>query len=313
MPRTDHDTWEITQSVGATALLVAVARAAETESEHPLFHDPFARVFLDAVGPGIWNMVDSSALPAEFANLDPQLPARMRALGDWFACRTAAIDEFFRAATDAAVRQVVILAAGLDARAWRLPWPAGTPVYELDLPKVLQFKSSAMRAHGAEPTSERIEVAVDLRDDWPAALRQAGFDAGTPTAWSVEGLLRYLPARAQDLLLERIQVLSCVGSRIAVNAPTSAVLDPDRLKRDRDQAKRIQALASKLGSTDTPDLHELWYAEERADVGQWLDEHGWRASVTNSAELMAAHGRGTMVSDNNTPPPNVFVSAERVR
>jgi methyltransferase (TIGR00027 family) len=313
MPRTDHDSWAITESVGATALGVAAARAAETDSERPLFRDPFARVFLEAAGAGIWNMYDSSALPAELADVDPDLPARMRALGDLFACRTVFIDEFFRAAADATLRQVVILAAGLDARAWRLHWPAGTRVYELDLPKVLEFKSSALRAHGAKPASERIEVPIDLRDDWPAALQHAGFDAGIPTAWSAEGLLRYLPARAQDLLLERVQALSWVGSRIAVNAPTSNVLDPERLQRDREQAKRIQAAAARLGNTDAPDLHELWYAEERADVGQWLDEHGWRVSVTNSDELMAQHGRGAMANDIDAAPTNVFISAERLR
>ncbi|HZA12152.1 class I SAM-dependent methyltransferase [Mycobacterium sp.] len=313
MPRTDHDSWEITESVGATALGVAAARAAETDSERPLFRDPFARVFLDAAGPGIWNMFDSSALPAELADVDPDLPARMRALGDLFACRTAFIDDFFRAASGAGLRQVVILAAGLDARAWRLAWPAGTRVYELDLPKVLEFKSDTLRAHGAKPTSERIEVPIDLREDWPAALRHGGFDAGIPTAWSAEGLLRYLPAQAQDLLFERIQALSCVGSRIAVNAPTSDVLDPERLERDLEQAKRLQTAAGRLGNTDAPDIHELWYAEERTDVGQWLDEHGWRASMTNSDELLAQHGRGATGNDIDTAPTNVFISAERVR
>jgi len=313
MPRTDYDSWDITESVGATALGVAAARAAETDRERPLFRDPFARVFLDAAGEGIWSLFDSSALPAELADVDPDLPARMQTLGDLFACRTAFIDEFFRAAADAAVRQVVILAAGLDARAWRLPWPAGTRVYELDLPKVLEFKSSTLRAHGAKPTAERIEVPIDLREDWPAALRRAGFDARIPTAWSVEGLLRYLPARAQDLLLERIQALSCVGSRIAVNAPTSDVLNPEHLERDLQQAKRLQAAAATLGNTDAPDLHELWYAEERTDVGQWLDEQGWRVSVTNSDEVMAQHGRGATGNEFAIAPTNLFISAERVR
>ena len=55
MARTDNDTWEITESVGATALGVASARAAETESDNPLIRDPFARVFLDAAGEGVWN------------------------------------------------------------------------------------------------------------------------------------------------------------------------------------------------------------------------------------------------------------------
>ena len=310
MPRTDHDSWEITESVGATALGVAAARAAETDSERPLFRDPFARVFLDAAGAGIWNMFDSNVLRAHSADIDSDITARMRALGDWFACRTASFDEFFSVATDEGVRQIVILAAGLDARAWRLPWPAGTRVYELDLPKVLEFKSSTLRAHGARPTAERIEVPIDLREDWPSALRHSVFDSAIPTAWSIEGLLRYLPAQAQDLLLKRVHALSCTGSRIALNAPTSDVLDPVHMQRDREVAKRMQVAAARLGDTDAPDLHELWYAEERAEVGHWLDEHGWRVTVTNSDELMAEHGR---VNDTDTAPANTLISAERVR
>jgi methyltransferase (TIGR00027 family) len=312
MPRTDHDSWDITQSVGATALGVAAARAAETARERPLFSDPFARVFLDAAGQGIWSLFDISALPRELAEVDPELPARMESLTDLFACRTAFIDEFFRAAADAELRQVVILAAGLDARAWRLPWPRGTRVYELDLPKVLEFKSSTLRAHGAKPTAERIEVPVDLRDDWPAALRDAGFDARTPTAWSAEGLLRYLPAHAQDLLLERIQALSCVGSRLAVNAPTNEVLDPENLARELEQAKRLQALAARLSKTDAPDLHDLWYAEERSDVGQWLYAHGWRVSVTNSDEAIVQCGRDSTSNGFLVGRTNQFISAERL-
>lgn len=313
MTRTDHDSWEITESVGATALGVAAARAAETESEHPLFRDPFARMFLNAVGTGIWSLFDSSALPGELTDADPDLAARMHALDDLFACRTAFIDEFFRAAADVGVRQFVILAAGLDSRAWRLPWPAGTRVYELDLPTVLEFKSSTLRAHGAQPTSERVEVPIDLREDWPNALRQAGFDTRIPTAWSAEGLLRYLPARAQDLLLERIHALSGAGSRIAVNAPTRDVLDPEHVQRDLELSKRLQAAAARLGISEVPDLHELWYAEERGDVGQWLDEHGWRVSVTNSNDVLAHYGRSAARNEFAAAPTNLFISAERMR
>lgn len=130
---------EITQSVGATALGVAAARAAETESENPLINDPFARVFVDAAGEGMWSIYANPALLAKAADTEPDLRARLQLMVDFMATRTAFFDEFFLGAADAGVRQVVILAAGLDARSWRLPWPDGTVVYELDQPKVLEF------------------------------------------------------------------------------------------------------------------------------------------------------------------------------
>jgi len=309
MARTDDDSWEITESVGATALGVAAARAAETESEHPLFRDPFARVFLDAAGEGMWTVFDRSAL----ADVDPGLAARMQAMVDFFASRTAFIDDFFAAAADAGIRQVVILAAGLDARAWRLALPHGTRVYELDQPKVLEFKSSTLREHGAKPTAQRIEVPVDLRQDWPTALRQAGFDPGAATAWSAEGLLRYLPARAQDLLFERIHAISGVGSRIVVNAPTDDVLDPERLARERELTQRLRAVAAKQVRPPMPDLDELWYAEKRTDVAKWLREHGWEASTATVAEVAARYGRRVADNGEDNPVAGVFISAQRLR
>ncbi len=181
--RTENDTWKITESVGATALGVASARAAETRSENPLICDPFAQVFLDAVGDGVWNWHSVPQLPAELIEAEPELPLQMQSMVGYMACRTAFFDQFFLEATRTGIRQAVILAAGLDARSWRLPWPAGpdgTNVYELDQPRVLEFKSSTLAAHGAEPACNRIAVAVDLRQDWPTALRQAGFDPSAP-------------------------------------------------------------------------------------------------------------------------------------
>ena len=309
MARTDDDSWEITESVGATALGVAAARAAETESEHPLFRDPFARVFLDAAGEGMWTVFDRSAL----ADVDPGLAARMQAMVDLFSSRTAFIDDFFAAAADAGIRQVVIMAAGLDARAWRLAWPHGTRVYELDQPKVLEFKSSTLREHGATPTAQRIEVPVDLRQDWPTALRQAGFDSAAATAWSAEGLLRYLPARAQDLLFERIHAISGVGSRIVVNAPTDAALDPERLARERELTQRLRAVAASQVRTPVPDMDELWYAEKRTDVAKWLREHGWVASAATVAEVAARYGRGAPDNGEDYAVAGVLISAQRLR
>jgi methyltransferase (TIGR00027 family) len=308
MTRTDDDTWDITESVGATALGVAAARAAETESAEPLFRDPFARVFLDAAGEGTWSIFDHLAV----ARVDQELAARMQRLQDFFAARTAFIDDFFVAAADSGIRQVVILAAGLDARAWRLAWPEGTRVYELDQPKVLEFKSSTLRAHGAEPVARRIEIPVDLRRDWPTALRHAGFDPQAPTAWSVEGLLRYLPSQAQDLLFERIQEMSAVGSQIVANAPTKDVVDPERWARDGEVGQRLQSALGMQVGIAPPNLEELSYAEERTDVVDWLTEHGWEASAATVPEVVALYRRAPANTDESQPVPSYFISACRV-
>ncbi len=165
--------------MGSAALGVAAARAAETDSENPLIRDPFARVFLEAAGDGMWSLMANPAKAAELTD-DADLLANLQVLIDFMAVRTAFFDEYFLNAAASGVRQVVILAAGLDARAWRLPWPDGTTVYELDQAKVLDFKSTALQRRGAHPTSELVSVAIDLRQDWPTALQQAGFDPSQP-------------------------------------------------------------------------------------------------------------------------------------
>jgi len=309
MPRTDNDSWDITQSVGSTALGVAAARAAETESENPLIQDPFARAFLEAAGDGMWSLMANPTKSAELTDLDPDLLARMRVMIDFMAVRTAFFDEYFLNGVGSGVRQVVILAAGLDARAWRLPWPDGTAVYELDQAKVLEFKSTTLRNRGAHPTSRLISVAVDLRQDWPTALQEAGFDPSIPTVWSAEGLLRYLPARAQDLLFERVQALSPSGSWLAVNAPAKEAADPDKLARQREQSQRFRAAASRVLDIEVPDVDDLWYPEERTDVTDWLREHGWDASAITMGEMLARYGRS--VPGDDVLPPTVFVSAQR--
>jgi methyltransferase (TIGR00027 family) len=311
--RTDNDTWEITESVGATALGVAAARAADTESEHPLIDDPFARVFLEAAGDGMWNWFGSSDLPAEIAKIAPDVPLRMQGMRDYMASRTAYFDEFFIDATEAGVRQVVILAAGLDSRSWRLPWPDGVTVYELDQPKVLEFKSSTLRHRGAQPTANLVNVPIDLRQDWPTALRQAGFDAAAPSAFAVEGLLPFLPSAAQDLLFERIQALTAVGSQVAVEAPGPGFNDPEARERQRSMMQRYRALAAQLGAEehDFPDFEDLWYFEHRTDVGDWLLEHGWDVSVLTSEEMMAIYDRQPSEGIEDGAPGSPFVSAQR--
>ncbi len=311
MARTDNDTWEITESVGATALGVAAARAAETESENPLVSDPFARVFLDAAGDGMWNWFAAPDLPAEIAEAEPDLKPRMQGMVDYMAARTSFFDQFFLDATRAGVRQAVILAAGLDSRAWRLPWPDGTTVYELDQPQVLEFKSSTLAENGAQPTCDVVSVPVDLRHDWPAALRQAGFDASAPSVWSAEGLLPFLPAAAQELLFERVQTLGAAGSRIAVEAPGADFLDEDAQAKRRESMRRVRDLMAKLEpQRDLPEVQDLWYFEEREDVDTWLARHGWEVTVTPAEELMASYDR-TPPDVQDAMPKTLFVAAER--
>ena len=280
MARTHDDSWDITESVGTTALGVAMARAAESDCDCPLFIDPYAQLFVDAATQRGW---DPSAM-AE----------RLPFIGRYTATRTKWLDEYFIAAGANGIDQTVILAAGLDARAWRLPWIHGSAVYEIDQPHVLSFKADTLAARGARPATRYQAVPIDLRSDWPAALRDAGFDPSTPTAWSAEGLLLFLPAAAQDLLFERILTLSAPGSRIAVDAPNRNFFEPDNLERRR------QAL---------PDASDLWFIEERADLAQWLTERGWAVNATEALKVMERYDRPPEGELADLAPRSVFIEA----
>jgi methyltransferase (TIGR00027 family) len=235
-----------------------------------------------------------------------------QAMVSYMACRTAFFDQFFLDATREGIRQVVILAAGLDSRSWRLPWPDGTTVYELDQHKVLDFKLATLTEHGAEPACNRVEVAVDLRQDWPAALRQAGFDPSLPSAWSAEGLMPYLPAAAQNLLFERVQGLTAAGSRVAVEALGPKFLDPEFRTKRRERMERIRAVMAEADpQRQVPRTDELWYFEEREDVGEWFGRHGWDVSVTPSLDLMAGYGRKAPKEAEDMVPGNLFTTAHK--
>jgi methyltransferase (TIGR00027 family) len=277
-----------------------------------LISDPFAQVFLDAVGDGVWNWHSAPQLPAELIEAEPELPLQMQAMVGYMASRTAFFDKFFLDATRAGLHQVVILAAGLDARSWRLPWPNGTTVYELDQPRVLEFKASTLAEHGAEPACNRVAVPVDLREDWPAALQQAGFDPSAPSVWSAEGLMPYLPAAAQELLFDRVQGLTVTGSRVAVEALGPKFLDPQFRAKRRERMDRIRALMAKVDpQREIPRTDELWYFEEREDVGDWFRRHGWDVTVTPSDALMAGYGRRAPKEVEDEVPGNLFVAAQR--
>ncbi|CRZ16417.1 SAM-dependent methyltransferase [Mycolicibacterium neworleansense] len=278
MARTDDDSWDITESVGATALAVAMARANETVTDSPLFTDPCAQLFLDAAAARGWRPPTGA------------MAQRIRAIGDYAASRTKWFDEFFLAAGAAGIRQAVILAAGLDARAWRLPWIHDSVVFEIDQPQVLRFKEDVLAAHRVAPKARHVAVPVDLRRDWPKALREADFDTTEPTAWSVEGLLPYLPADAQDQLFERITELSARDSRIAVEAFSAEFFSEDHLARRREQIEKMRAQAGD-NDEDMPDPERLWFVEDRAYVPDWLSQHCWEVGALPADDLMARYHR----------------------
>jgi methyltransferase (TIGR00027 family) len=287
--RIDDDSWDITTSVGSTALFVATARALEAQKPDPLAIDPFAEVFCRAVGGNASDVLDGK---------NPEHQLKTPDWGDHFVtfqgARTRYFDDYFRRAADAGVRQIVILAAGLDSRAYRLPWPDATTIFELDRPQVLDFKREVLAEQGAKSTAERREVAVDLRDDWPKALQDSGFDAAKPSAWIAEGLLIYLPAAAQQQLFTGIDALASTGSHVAVEdgAPMPAEAFQAAVESER--------VANAEG--DERSFFKLIYNEQHAPAQQWFGEHGWTAVATPLADYLREMGRPVPGPDTEAGP-----------
>ena len=265
--RRDGDTWDLASGVGTTATAVATSRALATRDG--VIDDRFAEPLVRAVGmPHFTEILDGRAEEGEQHRM---------ALG--MAVRTMYFDQFLHDAGKAGIRQVVILASGLDARGYRLAWPAGTVVFDLDQPGVIDFKAATMARLGTPPTAELRNVGVDLRDDWPAALAAAGFDADTATAWIAEGLLMYLPSDAQDRLFDHITALSPAGSRVATEffPDMSAFTDGDGQNRWR-----------RMGFSD--DLAGLVYSGQRSHVITYLRDLGWDVQSSLVSELFERYG-----------------------
>ena len=306
--RSDDDSWDIATSVGSTAVMVAAARARETESATPLIVDPYARILIDGAGSGMWQTFLDESVVERIKAADPEAAAIFENMLGYQAVRTHFFDAFFADAAAAGIRQVVILASGLDARAYRLQWPEGTVVFEIDQPKVLEYKSQTLAAHGVTPTAVCREVAIDLRQDWPAALQAAGFDPATPTAWLAEGLLMYLPAEAQDLLFTRITELSAAGSRVSAEA--IAHHDEDRRAQMR---MRWEKMADEIGLDRPVDISDLTYNDlDRADLTHWLGDHGWNATGLKSTDEMRRLNRWVQPPGSEDQDTfSTFVVAER--
>lgn len=280
MARSEGDSWDLTSSVGATATMVAAGRAMATKDPRQLIDDPFAEPLVRAVGiPFFVDMIDGRLDTSAFGDAGPE---RVQTMIGGMAMRTKFFDEYFAASAATGIRQVVILATGLDSRAYRLAWPSGTVAYEVDQPAVIEFKTSTLADLEATPTATIRTVGIDLRDDWPTALRSAGFDPSAPTAWLAEGLLIYLPPEAQDRLLDTITELSAGGSTIATESvPGLADYDAERA---RDMAAGLRERGLNL------DMGSLIYPGPRNNVMDYLSASGWDVTGVPGGELFRRNG-----------------------
>jgi methyltransferase (TIGR00027 family) len=312
--RTHDDTWDIKSSVGATAVIVATARAIETDRPDPLIRDPYAKLLVANAGAdSLWEAMLDPSVVAKVEAIDVETAATVQHMRNYQAVRTNFFDTYLNDAVADGIRQVVILASGLDSRAYRLDWLAGTTVYEIDQPKVLAYKSTTLAANGVTPAADCRAVPIDLRQDWPAALRAAGFDPTARAVWLAEGLLMYLPADAQDRLFTQIGELSAAGSLIA--AETANTPDDDRRRQISGRFKKV---ADALGFEQTVDTQELVYRDEnRAAVADWLNNHGWRGTAKSATDEMRRLGRwidGAPRADDKAEKDAFaeFVTAERL-
>ncbi len=281
MVRSETDSWDLASSVGATATMVAAARALATAEPDAIIDDPYAADLVRAVGVDFFTRLVNGDI--EIPD-DAAAAGGIRLITDTMAVRTRFFDDFFIAAGDAGVRQAVILASGLDTRPYRLHWPAGTVVYEIDQPDVIAFKTQSMDALGARPSAQRRTVAIDLREDWPSALTAAGFDPAAPSAWSAEGLLMYLPPDAQDRLFDEITALSVSGSRLATEYHGGDF--------GQSLGERAKEMVGQWGAQGFDiDLSELFYKGERNDVVDYLSARGWQVHSRSRRDVFADYGR----------------------
>jgi methyltransferase (TIGR00027 family) len=292
----EHQQWDIVTGVGITALGVAAGRALETQRASGLVADPYADSFVEAAGAPV-------PMPRRLADLENgtwYAETVWKPMTDYVGVRSRFFDDYFARATAAGADQVVLLAAGLDTRAFRLDWPAGTALFEVDQPKVLEFKDAVLDGHGARPGCDRRTVPVDLREDWPAALRAAGFDSSRPTAWLAEGLLPYLPADAERSLFERISRLSAAGSWLAIeyvgDDARSAFDDP-----------AFRDAADQLGV----DLTMLWHTEGKDDPRRLLVDHGWTVRTDPILEVVRGYRRELTGPMARTMDAAAFLVAQR--
>lgn len=258
--------------VGVTAVGMAWARAAESQRPDRLFADPIAVAIVERGRPELATLFDAEKAGLERAPFDEQTATTFV---DYAAVRTRYFDDCLSEACAAGCRQVVILAAGMDARAFRLPWPAETHLYELDQPDVLAYKEAMVTTMGVRPRCEHRTVAADLTADWAAALRASGFQEGQHTSWLAEGLLSYLTTKDNNALVSTARRLSGPGSTLALEIISASAI----------RTGPLAATAERIASVGAP-----WRSGVDDPAG-WLAGHGWRARVDDPFDVAVGYGR----------------------
>jgi methyltransferase (TIGR00027 family) len=267
---------QLPPGVTRTAVLTCYARAQESRSDSPLFQDPLADYFVSAA-----TGVDSSPgsqLPRLGPARDDGSSALWNSLHWTFAGRTPFFDQQVMDAVGRGVRQVVLLAAGMDCRAYRLPLPTGTVVYELDLRPLLAFKEQILAAYGATPVAGRVAIPADLSGDWASSLVAAGFDPQRPAMWMAEGLAPYITTAEGDALLSAITAMSAPGSSLALDHYSRGPRIDD-VALDDDAERATWQLFVTAARQDTP-----------RDPGTWLTEHGWDFSYCDLCDEVSRLG-----------------------
>lgn len=283
------DTADRAAHVEATSLLVAASRAVEARKPTPLVRDTYAEQFVAAAGGG-WADIFRDPGP-----IDDLLGAGDfgRCFVDYQGARTVLFDKYIGEALQAGITQVVILAAGLDSRGYRLPWPDQTVLYEIDRPGVLEFKQEVLDTLDEHPGTERIIVGADLERGWPTELLSAGFNPSLPTCWLAEGLMMYLTPQAEFALLDHLISLSVPGSRIGLEHADVADVVPE----------------NPAGSPQRAEMRDLLVNEDRPHPSPWFIEHGWVAETTWSADLLAELGRPINLNFHTPLETSSFVFA----
>ncbi|MGY0071630.1 class I SAM-dependent methyltransferase [Streptomyces sp. QTS137] len=281
--------------VGVTALMVAAARAIETHRDDSLARDVYAEHFVLAASASAGWPVRMHQVPDGDAN-----PLWGR-FARYFGLRTRVLDDFLLRSVQAGARQVVLLGAGLDSRAFRLDWPARCVIFEIEREGVLAFKHDVLSGLSATPRAARVPIPIDLRADWVGALTDAGFDATAPTAWLAEGLLFYLPRAAEIHLIDTVDRLSTDGSALAFEVK----IEKDLLEyRD---SPLYTATKEQIGI----DLLSLFDGEPRPDSAGDLADRGWSTSVHTPFDFTRRLGRGPLPEQNDALEGNRWVFASK--